>query len=44
VYKLINLIKHHCLAHKLPMIEKALIDNAITDFKYIFKMSTAKKD
>lgn len=43
VYKLIELIKHHCLIHKLPMLEELLINKAKINFEYYFKNNTAKK-
>lgn len=44
VCKLIKLIKHHCLIHKLPIIEEILINKAKLDFEYYFKNNSPKKD
>jgi len=43
VYKLIKVIKHHCLIHKLKTIDQSYFDHAIEVYNTYFKAETAKK-
>lgn len=43
VRKLIELIKHYCLVHRLPPVDQTLIDRAVLKFEYYLKNKTAKK-
>jgi hypothetical protein len=44
VYKLITIIKHHCLIHSFEMIKQNYFDSAIQVYEAYFKVETAKKN
>ncbi len=43
VYKLIKLIKRHCLTHKFEVIEQSYFDRIIQVYEAYFKTKTAKE-